>query len=852
MFFVPILSFGQVVETFSDGNFTVNPVWTGTSSNFVVNPAFQLQSKATTTSTSYLFTPSEAIENATWECWVKITYTTSSSNYASIYLTSDKNDLTDGCNGYYVQIGGTNDEVSLFVQEGTKKTKIIDGTDKRTDGNPVEIRIRVTRDADGKFSLYSKTASESDFVLEGTAQNNVVKSSNYFGLLFANTTTTGSDYYFDDIVVTGTKAIDKEPPIWTSFTLEQPNKLKLGFSEAMDFEHAAYGVNPDLGSPASQIVADDKTSIELTFSKDFERGKIYTVQIAGLTDLAGNILAETSRSIGIIEPKAMGDLILNEVMFENPLNSLEYIEIYNTSEKVLDVSGIVFTTRKTDGTLNTGNKIPPKTWMLPHSYLALCEDADVVRNFHNCPAGSNILTTTWTTLNNESSTLVLANATKDTIYDELTYNVKWHDSWVKDPKGIALERTAPDMPTQSRWSWHSAGAEGNHGTPGYKNSEYIDLEAPAWTSLSMEQPNKLNLVFSEPMDYGKATFSVDPEMENPSSKIISEDKTQITLELGSEFERGKIYTLQISGLTDLAGNILAETSRSIGIIEPKAMGDLILNEVMFENPLNSLEYIEIYNTSEKVLDLSGLVFTTRKTDGTLNTGNTIPSGTIISPHGYLALCENADSVRNYHNCPAESNILSTSWSTLNNESASLVLANATKDTIYDELTYNVKWHHALIKNPKGVALERINPLLATQNPESWHSAASEVNYGTPGYKNSQYREMSTNETNEKVVWTEPEAFSPDNDGVDDVCFIRYKTETNGYVASAIILNAVGVKVYQLASNILLSTEGFLTWDGRTDNGKNANVGIYVLYFEMFNPKTGTRKNLKMPIVVSSR
>jgi len=102
------------------------------------------------------------------------------------------------------------------------------------------------------------------------------------------------------------------------------------------------------------------------------------------------------------------------------------------------------------------------------------------------------------------------------------------------------------------------------------------------------------------------------------------------------------------------------------------------------------------------------------------------------------------------------------------------------------------------------------------------------------------------------VWTEPECFSPDNDGVDDVCLIHYRTDAAGYVANVIILNAVGVQVCRLASNILLSTEGFLTWDGKTDNRKNATVGIYVLYFEMFNPNTGSRKHLKMPIVVSSR
>ena len=585
VFFVPVLCFGQVNESFSDGDFTNNPTWTGTTSNFMVNSANQLQSQAATTSTSYLFTPSGAFNNATWECWVKITYNPSAYNYACIYLASDKNDLTSGCNGYYVQIGGTNDEISLYLQEGTKKTKIIDGTDKRTDTNPVDVHIKVTRDSRGNFTLYDKLAGESDFVIEGTTQNNEVNNSAYFGLLYANTSLTGKDYYFDDIVVTGTKAKDTIPPEWNSLTLIQPNQLSLVFSEAMDFTHAVFEADQEMGNPSSVQVAEDKQSVMLSFDTEFGRGKLYTLTATGLTDLAGNALVMTSRTTGITEATEINDLVINEVMFDAPDSSEEYLEICNRSEKLLDVSGVVFTTRKTDRTLNTGNTIPAGTTMLPHSYLALTSDAEKVRRYHACPEGSNLLTT--------------------------------------------------------------------------------------------------------------------------------------------------------------------------------------------------------------------------------------------------------------------------GWSTLNNESATIVLANATKDTIYDELTYNVKWHHPLVKNPKGVALERINPGLPTQSPDSWHSAASEVNYGTPGYKNSQYRDIDSIATG-KTVWVEPESFSPDNDGVNDVCFIHYKTDASGYVANVMILNAVGVKVFQLASNILLSTEGFLTWDGKTSSGKNANVGIYVLYFEMFNPKTGSRKQLKMPIVVSSR
>lgn len=581
----PLFGFAQLNENFSDGNFTSNPAWNSSGSNFSVNVQNQLQSCANASSASFISTPSEAMDDATWDCWVKINYNPSAYNYASIYLATDKSDITAGCNGYYVQIGGNNDEVSLYLQVGTNKTKIIDGLDKRTDRNMVEISIKVTRSTDGTFTLKSKLADEPDFVTEGSVKNNVIRSCKFFGLHYINTGTTGNAYYFDDINVTGAKIPDTTAPVWTSLQLEIPNKLKLQFSEEMDFSSAIYSVNHEIGTPESKTISTDKTAIELIFS--------------------------------------------------------------------------------------------------------------------------------------------------------------------------------------------------------------------------------------------------------------------------SPFEKCILYKLSTTGLKDLSGNELMTKDKEIGINEKITLGDLIINEVMFENPLNSSEYVEVYNRSDKVLDISGLIISTRKTDGTINTGVAIPTQTMLLPKGYLAIGENADQLRSYHTCPRESNIISADWNSLNNESAILVLANLAKDTVYDELTYNVNWHHPLVKNPKGVALERISPDGSTQDAKNWHSAASNTNYGTPGYKNSQFREIDTTAETVKWAWPEPEAFSPDNDGVDDVCIIYYKMDSEGYVANLLILNAIGEKLVQLASNQLLGTEGYITWDGLTAKGKNSNTGIYVVYFEIFNAKNGVKKYLKFPIVVSS-
>ena len=116
--FLPVYLQAQVSDDFSDGNFTENPLWSGTTENFAVNTGFQLQSKASAASKSFLTTYSEVFDNAVWEFWVKINYNPTSSNYASIYVISDRADLSGDVNGYYIQIGNTSDEVSLYLQQG--------------------------------------------------------------------------------------------------------------------------------------------------------------------------------------------------------------------------------------------------------------------------------------------------------------------------------------------------------------------------------------------------------------------------------------------------------------------------------------------------------------------------------------------------------------------------------------------------------------------------------------------------------------------------------------------------------------------------------------------------------------
>jgi hypothetical protein len=166
----------------------------------------------------------------------------------------------------------------------------------------------------------------------------------------------------------------------------------------------------------------------------------------------------------------------------------------------------------------------------------------------------------------------------------------------------------------------------------------------------------------------------------------------------------------------------------------------------------------------------------------------------------------------------------------------------------DEVKYKDDWHFKLIDNAEGVALERIDPVAASQDANNWHSAASTAGYGTPTYKNSQYKLVqSINAT----IELSPKVFSPDNDGRDDITTIQYKVDAPGYVVNITIFDAAGRPIRNLVRNGTLALTGYWNWDGLDDKGNKLPVGTYIIFTEIFNLQ-GKKQQFKNTVVLARK
>jgi hypothetical protein len=294
-------------------------------------------------------------------------------------------------------------------------------------------------------------------------------------------------------------------------------------------------------------------------------------------------------------------------------------------------------------------------------------------------------------------------------------------------------------------------------------------------------------------------------------------------------------------ITDCVGNLInTVVTGRFAIPQHTNKGDIVLNELLFNPKTDGYDFAEFYNASNKVLSLNDFkmanVDTVNKSFTNLSFIDTL--GYLVFPNEYYVLTESTESIKKQYTITNEKNfinVIGMPSMNVSDGSFGLVINN---DTLLDALMYNEDMHYPLIRDKKGVSLERISFNRSSADLSNWHSAAAQVGYATPGYKNSQY--MDDTEATDVISFAN-EIFSPDNDGYNDVLVINYLLAEPGNVGNASIYDARGRFMANIMKNELLGTSGVFSWDGVTESNEKGNIGVYTLFFEYFDTKGNTYK-----------
>ena len=396
----------------------------------------------------------------------------------------------------------------------------------------------------------------------------------------------------------------------------------------------------------------------------------------------------------------------------------------------------------------------------------------------------------------------------------------------------------------SNWS---ASTQWFGGTPGTQNSIFAsnpDLSLPEVVSVNATNDSTVIVTFNEAIQLGSVSVNNGINI----STITTIDNSNIQLNLSDKLIVQTVYTVTVTGAFDCVNNVIgANNTVDFALPEQGTSGDIVINEILF-NPYNGgSDFVELYNNSDKYINLENWKLANLDNDSIDNYKPIIEQPYVLNPQHFVLLSIDVNNVKEEYIDSQEGAFLQmASLPTYSNDEGSVYLIN-NNDEVMDNINYNDDMHFALLNSTDGVSLERIDYNRPSNDNTNWHSAAEAVGFATPGYENSQY--LTADVGNEITV--SPESFSPDNDGFDDVLNISYQFNEPGSVANIIIYDAKGRLVKNLVLNEYLGAKGTFSWDGINENNEKAAIGIYIIYAEIVNVN-GDVKKFKKPCVVAGR
>lgn len=169
-----------------------------------------------------------------------------------------------------------------------------------------------------------------------------------------------------------------------------------------------------------------------------------------------------------------------------------------------------------------------------------------------------------------------------------------------------------------------------------------DGQGPTLLNAQLARRDLVILDFDRPLNsiaalYVLSNYTIDHGVGNPSSAefVPGSNQQRVLLHLDAPLEPATVYTLTVQNLSDTINSVPMTTQqRTLSFTTPA----ISITEIMYNNRGEDIEWIELFNTTDASIDLSGWYLTDDNSYPATGEGNcTIPAGTTLDPGEYLIL-----------------------------------------------------------------------------------------------------------------------------------------------------------------------------------------------------------------------
>jgi hypothetical protein len=729
---------------------------------------------------------------------------------------------------------GSDDLVKIWeVKEGVIKELCVTSLNYQDKvGTGRAPLFRLDGDGEGGLSLYC-SADPSNQVpgLLGTCYPAQLPRGRELVLRYQYTSSRDQGLWFDRLLMEGHFERDTLAPFVTGAKFLDKQNLYIGFSEGVvKPEPVVFGLcsveSALVVAPASVREAED--GLILCFSEAIPNRVPYELRAGGISDYDGNLLHDTLLVVMRNEVQ-WGDLVFSEVMADpDPAVRYtgEYLELYNRSGYPVNPEGFRL-------------KVNDRNYLLAASMFEPDMSGEVSREIE--PGEFCVIN--GITLPNEGAILSLYNMDGGLVH-AASYKAPWNGADWKKEGGWSLESPDPEQVCLVSVLWEFSADPGG-GTPGRVNSNFRALDdraPPVLLYTGVGETGECLLHFSEPVNLpgnGTGKFILDPGGAEPVSQILIEPLSE-TLKLcfPEDFSRWSGFRLTLPEMSDCKGNLSAAQEVVAGAVSQPIFGSVVINEIMYDPDEGYPAYVELYLPGNQFYDLQDFAIHLVEEGGSPDRPVALsPISRLFMPGQYLVLTECVPQLREAYRLEVSGRWVEVEELSGIKKSSGVVYLTDRAGQVVDMVPYNEDMHMELLDDPRGISLERVSVQRPGNEPDNWHSAASIEGYATPGRENSQSMKEGDPD---RLLDVEPEVFSPDNDGYNDILQMTISTGGSDWVIGLWITDLEGNRIRILANNHLVGPSATYIWDGEGETGAMQPMGFYVVHARGYHPSTGER------------
>ncbi len=546
------------------------------------------------------------------------------------------------------------------------------------------------------------------------------------------------------------------------------------------------------------------------------------------------------------------NLIVNEFVFAPNGGEAEWIELWNRSSlpvslrdwKIMDATRNIVVITNGDAVVDAGG------------YILLASSEPIADRWRQLPCPV-IVVSGFPALNNSGDEIVLCDPS-NAVVDSIRYESSWNPK-----RSASVERRRPTIPFIH--GNFGPALTPDDGTPGRRNSQTpddFDLSVHGIQksvngisilvkNTGLEIPVNAGLLCGCDADSDGEIGPGDPSATTAFQPPLPEDSISVDVSLACADAPILRAVLIVPGDTNPSNDTIEVRSTL-----PIGVNRVFFNEIMAAPLSGRAEWVELFNQSARPISLAGCSLAgATGSDGSRSRVMLPPDLSPLSPEGYLLIASDSSvytdwpELSSLQNCVVA--ILNRTSLGLGNSGDELLFIDAGGE-IADSLVYSEKWHHPHVSGIVGRSLELIHPDLRPQGAAAW-TTSPHPSGGTPGRRNGAYSNAaSLGAGSEQSLNCTPNPFSPDGDGFEDHCVIRWRLPAAVSLLRMRIFDVEGRCVRTLLNSVPSGREGMTVWQGLDDAGRRVRIGLYVVLVEALDAASNAVATGKAVVAVATK